>query len=64
VRCLGRGTQAKASKPTYYGQALSVNEGGLIRHVKGLPFPWNSKLVGKFELSSDDLPPVQVSMKV
>jgi hypothetical protein len=56
--------QASASRPKYYGQALSFNDGGSVYHVKGLPFPWNKKKIGKFNLWSDDLPPVQLAMKV
>eukprot|EP00613_Pedinella_sp_CCMP2098_P004239 CAMPEP_0171641706 /NCGR_PEP_ID=MMETSP0990-20121206/31400_1 /TAXON_ID=483369 /ORGANISM="non described non described, Strain CCMP2098" /LENGTH=147 /DNA_ID=CAMNT_0012216549 /DNA_START=93 /DNA_END=536 /DNA_ORIENTATION=+ len=56
--------QAKLGKGRYYRSSVRFEEDGKIFLVKGLPLPWNKKLVGNFRVSPTATPVPTVSMKV
>jgi len=55
--------QAKIAPGKYLKEAVRFPEDGDIYLVKGLPFPWNKKSLGKFRVQPEDIPLGKVNMK-
>jgi hypothetical protein len=56
--------KAKLERGKYFQTSVKFEDDGKIFLVKGLPLPWNKKLVGTFQISPTSAPPPKVSMRV